>query len=78
MGQLGRSLREQGYNREAGHVAMGGHAASMHSGHVGNLSSTWRASLCPTWSPFLGRLCSELGYGPLRKVVPLLMLYKLD
>ena len=50
--------------------------ASMHSGHVGILSSTWLAAMWVRWAPFLGQISADLDLGPKSKVAAHLMIYK--
>jgi len=58
-------LREQGGAWRGGRTRGGNEVrALLHGCHGDKTTNTWRASLCPTWGPFLGHLCSELGYGP--------------
>jgi len=68
LGQLGLShLEAQGQGsawRGGGTRGGNGVRALLHGCHGDKTTNTWRASLCPTWGPFLGHLCSELGYGP--------------
>jgi len=67
-GELGARFeaagREVARGTEVGHASAMVGRALVHGHHEVISSSTWRALLCPTWSPFLGQLCSELGYGP--------------
>ena len=80
--QLGRSVGGAGHEAARGAelgraLAMVG-ARSVHGCHGDNSSSTWRASLCPTWSPFFGIFHVDSDLGSSSKVALLRKLYKLD
>ena len=60
----GAAGREVARGTEVGHASAMVGRALVHGHHEVISSSTWRALLCSTWSPFLSQLCSELGYGP--------------
>ena len=74
--RLGSPHQQRCWQRRGAHIGHGGGMTSAWSPR-GITSNAWCALRCPTWRPFLGWLCSELGYGPLNKVVPLLMLFDL-
>jgi hypothetical protein len=63
----GSNAPNRGKDR-VGHVARRGHVASMHDGHVVNMSSTWRALRWGRWAPVLGLLWAKFGHGLKRKV----------
>ena len=51
--------------------------ALLHGCHGDNSTSTWRASLCPTWGPFFGIFRADSELGSSSKVALLRMVYKL-
>jgi len=56
-------------------AAMG--RALLHGCHRDNSTSTWRASLFPTWGPFFGIFRADSELGSSSKVALLRMVYKL-
>jgi hypothetical protein len=63
------------HRRVARWRARGGHARWTRD-HWGPTSSTWCASMYPTWSPCLGWFHSNLGQGPITKFVAHPMIFK--
>jgi hypothetical protein len=71
------SSRVPGCSREVGARVGRVGRAQRHGCHEVNSSSTWRALLCPTWSPFFGIFGADSDLGAYRKVVVLRMLFYL-
>ena len=70
--------REQGGAWRGGRTrGSNGARALLHGCHGDNSSSTWRASLCPTWGPFFGIFRADSDLGSSSKVALLRMVYKL-
>ena len=71
-------LREQGGTWRGGRTCGGNEArALLHVCHGDNSTSTWRASLCPTWGLFFGIFRADSELGSSSKVALLRMVYKL-
>jgi len=70
--------REQGGAWRGGRTCgSNGARALLHGCHGDNSTSTWRASLCPTWGPFFGIFRADFELGSSSKVALLRMVYKL-